>query len=232
MPAPTLNGVNRRTAPPAFWTPEFIAAATQELRGFDPILGRAIDAIGPCPLRPESNYFSLLVRTIISQQISVKAARSIARRLRRSLPGARFTPAALSRLPIDGYRAVGLSGARAACVRNLAEAVAGRRLSLTRLAAAPDDEIVGALTALPGIGRWTAEMLLLFGYGRPDIFPESDLGIRKAVADLYGHADLPPPLVCRAAAEAWRPHRSLAAWYLWRHADRTGATLGLRRYPV
>jgi DNA-3-methyladenine glycosylase II len=218
--------------PAAVWTPEFVAAATKELRWRDPALRGAIDAIGPCPLLPEAGHFSLLVRIIVSQQISVKAARSIAGRLRRSLPGRRFTAAGLSRHPIEGYRAAGLSGARAACLKNLAEAVAGKRLDLKRLATAPDAEIAAALTALPGIGRWTVEMLLLFGHGRPDVFPEGDLGVRKAIGDLYGHADLPKPAACRAVAEAWRPYRSVAAWYLWRHADRTGATLGLAQYPV
>lgn len=233
MQPPVIAGVPRRTAPPMpAWTTEFVAAATAELHGRDPVLGAAIDAIGPCTLLPEQRHFALLVRIIISQQISVRAARSVAQRLRRSLPSRRLTPAGLARLTVDEIRAAGLPSARAIAVKNLAEEVVAKRIRLRDLGKVSDDETVASLTRHTGIGRWTAEMLLLFGHGRLDIFPEGDLGIRKAIGDLFGHAELPTPVLCRQVAESWRPYRSVAAWYLWRHADRTNATLGLSRYPV
>lgn len=233
MPSTAMLQVRRRTAPPtSAWTPEFVAAATAELRRRDPVLAGAIDRIGPCTLTPEWGHFALLVRIIISQQISLRAARSVAHRLRLSLPNRRLSATAVSRLTLDEVRSAGLPYARAICIRTLAEEVVAKRVRFAALGKASDDEVVASLTALPGIGRWTAEMLLLFGHGRADIFPESDLGIRKGIGDLYGRAGLPAPALCRDVAESWRPYRSVAAWYLWRHADRTGATLGLSRYAV
>ncbi|HEX6987626.1 MAG TPA: DNA-3-methyladenine glycosylase 2 family protein [Planctomycetaceae bacterium] len=231
----TPRGTAKRVTRPEYaasrWTPEFAAAATTELRRLDPVLGSAIGAIGPCALTPEPRFFPLLVRIIVSQQISVKAARSVGERLRR-LSGGRLTAAALSRLTVDELRSAGLPRARAASIKNLADAVASRRVRLAGLADATDAEIAALLTPLHGIGRWTVEMLLIFGLGRPDVFPENDLGVRKAIGDLYGHGPLPSPSVCRKVAETWRPYRSIATWYLWRHADRNGATLGLAKYPV
>lgn len=227
-----MQAAERRIPVVPVWTPEFVAAATAELERRDPVLGAAIGAIGPCPLLPDRRHFQLLVRIIVSQQISVRAARSVAWRLRTSLPTRRFTPAALAHLTVDEVRSAGLPRSRAACVKGLAEAVAEKRLRLDRLARASDEEIFVALTALGGVGRWTVEMLLLFGHGRPDVFPETDLGVRKAIGELHGQTGLASPAFCRAVAETWRPYRSVATWYLWRYADKTNATLGLSKYPV
>jgi DNA-3-methyladenine glycosylase II len=212
--------------------PELAAAAPLELSRRDPVLGAAIETLGPCTLTPDSQHFALLVRIIISQQISTKAARSVSERLRSLLPGKRITPKGLSRLSIDDLRSAGLTRARATYIQHLADAVVKKQVRLETLAQASDAEILAQLTRLHGIGRWSVEMLLIFGLGRPDVFPENDLGVRKAIGDLYGHAPLPPPALCRQIAESWRPYRTFATWYLWRHADRTNAGQGLSGYPV
>ena len=213
------------------WDEGFLAGAVALLRR-DPALAVAIDAIGPCTLRPEPRPFPLLVSIIISQQISVKAARSIARRLRGVLPANRFTPQGIARLTDDELRAVGLTRTRATAISELAHAALTGRVRLTDFRSGTDAEVIAALLPLRGIGRWTAEMLLIFGYGRPDVFPDGDLGVRKGIAELYRLPALPTPATCRTIAEAWRPFRSVAAWYLWRFADKSNATLGLSRYPV
>ena len=220
-------------ATPPQWTPEYLTAAIAELSARDPVLAKLMVATGPCSLVPDRRHLPLLVRIIISQQISMKAARSIAQRLRQILPGGRFTAAGLSRLSVEEIRAAGLTTARASYIKNLADAVAGRKLKIAALATASDAQVHATLTEIKGIGRWSVEMLMIFGLGRTDVFPEGDLGIRRAMGELYADGRTLTPAECTRMAERWRPHRTLATWYLWRHADlKTQATAGLGQYPV
>ncbi len=158
------------------------------------------------------------MRAIIGQQISTKAAASIDARLR-DRAGSPHRPAPLLELGEDGLRGVGLSGVKARYVLNLSEAVASGALPLHHAGRWPDDEVVVRLTAVKGIGRWTAEMFLIFALNRPDVLPVGDLGVRSGLRHYFGLEALPTPEQCRTLTEPWRPHRTAAMWYLWRDLD-------------
>jgi DNA-3-methyladenine glycosylase II len=200
------------------------AAAVKHLRRVDPHLRSIIDRVGPCRLEPHIDRFSALVRSIIGQQISSKAAISINRRLV-EMGGEPHHPTRLIELGEATLRTVGLSSAKARYVLNLAEAVASAQLPLDQFDDSWDDEaITQSLTAIKGIGVWTAEMFLIFALNRPDILPASDLGVRVGLRDRHGLAELPKPRDCHALAEAWRPYRTIASWYLWKGTDTTIAS--------
>lgn len=193
--------------------------AVEHLRRVDPdYWSPVIDRVGPCRLEPLPDRFGTLVRSIISQQISTHAARAIEARL---LAIARGThdPNALLALGEDAIRGVGLSRVKARYVLNLAGAVANGHVPLAEFDDWDDDAIVANLTAVKGIGVWTAHMFLIFALNRPDVWPVGDLGIRVAIRDRHGLAELPKPQQCRDLAESWRPFRSVASWYLWRRVD-------------
>jgi DNA-3-methyladenine glycosylase II len=195
------------------------AAAVRHLRRVDPHLRAIIDRIGPCRLEPHPDRFSALVRSIIGQQISTKAAASINARLV-ALGGEPHRPARLIEIGEADLRTVGLSSAKARYVLNLAEAVASGQVPLDEFDDSWDDlAITQALTAVKGIGVWTAEMFLIFALNRPDVLPAGDLGVRVALRDRHGLAELPKPGECHALAELWRPYRSIAIWYLWKGSD-------------
>ena len=215
--------------PPCLFDPAVAAEAVRVLREADPVLRGVIDRVGPPDLTPERDLFALLVRVVISQQISMAAARTVAGRLKAATPGGRFTAKGLHAMPPDEIRACGLSGVKAGYVKNVAAAVVGRTLKLKELSALPDAEVVARVTAVKGLGVWSARMLLIFGLGRADVFPTGDLGVRNAGRALYGHERA--ELDAHAAA-LWAPWRTVAAWYLWRHADAADVTDGLNAYPV
>jgi DNA-3-methyladenine glycosylase II len=197
------------------------AAAVKHLRRVDPHLRAIIDRVGPCRLEPHVDRFGALVRSIVSQQISSKAAASINRRLV-DLGGEPHNPLRLIALGETRLRTVGLSSAKARYVINLAEAVAGGQLPLDQFDDSWDDEaITQSLTAIKGIGVWTAEMFLIFVLNRPDVLPTSDLGVRAGLRDRHGLAELPRPRDCDVLAEDWRPYRTIASWYIWKGTDAT-----------
>ena len=206
------------------------ADAVAALRAADPTLRAVIDRVGPLNLTPERDLFALLVRVVISQQISMAAAKTVAGRLRLLMPDQRFAPAPLHGMSLEEVRACGLSGVKAGYVKNVAAAVTFGSLDLDALPGLDDAEIVARVTAVKGLGVWSARMLLIFGLGRPDVFPTGDLGVRNAARSLYGLEDR-AELDVHAAA-MWKPWRTVAAWYLWRHADTAGVTAGLNAYPV
>ena len=193
--------------------------ACEHLRGRDAVMRDIIDEVGPCTLRPERDRFWMLVRSIISQQISVGAARSIRRRLEELVAPAKVTPQALLRFEIDQLRAVGLSPQKAAYVRDLASKANSGAIELRTIGRFSDDAVIDQLIQVKGIGRWTAQMFLIFALGRPDVFPEDDLGIRGAIRDRYGLEDLPDKATSREIARPWRPFASVASWYCWRSLD-------------
>jgi DNA-3-methyladenine glycosylase II len=174
-------------------------------------LGRRRPDFGP------RDPFHALVRAVLSQQLSTKAADTIERRVLALVGGqAGLTPESLLALDPVAVRAAGVSGPKIAYLRDLAGHVVDGKLDLHGLKHRTDDEIVEAITAIKGFGRWSAEMFLMFSLHRPDVFPVGDLGIVKGVQVLTGMKRRPKPRTMTRAAEAWRPYRSVAAWYLWR----------------
>jgi DNA-3-methyladenine glycosylase II len=203
-------------------TADDLARARRHLARRDPVLGTAIKRIGACGLSnpPEWELFEGLVRAIAGQQLSVKAARTIFLRVKALAGGeAGCTPAGLLAVSPEALRGAGLSNGKVAYVRDLAARVASGTLSLEALVRLNDDEVMEQLTAVKGIGRWTAEMVLIFLLRRPDVMPVDDLGIVRAVQRLYGLRARPSAKKLLQVAEAWRPWRSVACWYLWASLD-------------
>ncbi len=180
------------------------------------MLGKAIDAVGPFRLEVEPNLYFALVDAIISQQLSIKAAATILGRVRALFAPLPFpTPEALAATPDDVLRAAGCSRAKTAYLKDLGARIVAGALDLDRLPALPDVEVIRELVAIKGIGRWTAEMILIFSLGRPDVWPVDDLGLVIAVQLLYGLPARPTRQELLARGEPWRPYRTLASWYLW-----------------
>lgn len=189
-----------------------IPNALDHLRAADPILAQLIEQVGPPQLQPTGHAFTTLAEAIIAQQITVKAAQTIAARLTEALGGT-ITPVALRDAPDVTLRAAGLSHQKQRYLRDLAShALAGALDSIPELA---DEEAIQALTMIHGIGRWTAEIYLLFALGRPDVLPAADLGLRLAAQQFYALPERPSAAQVLRLGEPWRPQRSLAAWYLW-----------------
>ena len=200
-------------------TPTHIESARRHLRAADPVMQSIIDAVGPYTLWFEQDRFAMLVRSIVSQQISTSAARAIRKRLQDLAGPEGLTAANLARFRADELRSVGLSPQKAAYVADLSAKVNDGTVDLRRIGRLPDEQVVGRLTQVKGIGRWTAQMFLIFSLGRPDVFPHDDLGVRTAIRDRYGLTDLPDKATSYAIAASWRPYASVASWYCWRSLD-------------
>jgi DNA-3-methyladenine glycosylase II len=177
---------------------------------------------GPCGLAQAQHTDPLraLIHAIISQQLSTRAAATIEGRFR-ALYGGVPTPSQVAATPDAQLRAAGLSGQKVRYLRDLCRRVEDGSLPLTRLGVMSDDEVVAVLTEVKGIGRWTAEMFLMFRLHRPDVLPVDDLGIVKAVQRAYGLRKTPTPERLTRLGESWRPYRSVACWYLWASLDNT-----------
>lgn len=200
-------------------TPTHIQSARRHLRVADPVMKAIIDAVGPYTLRFEQDRFAMLVRSIVSQQISTSAARAIRKRLQELAGPEGLTAANLARFRADELRSVGLSPQKTAYVTDLAAKVNDGTVDLRRIGRLPDERVVEQLTQVKGIGRWTAQMFLIFSLGRPDVFPHDDLGVRTAIRNRYGLAELPDKATSHAIAASWRPYASVASWYCWRSLD-------------
>ena len=196
-------------------------AALRHLRRADPRLREIIARVGAFRPVITPDPFVALVGSIVHQQVSMSAAAAIQRRLCELFPGRRVRPAALLQLSQPALRGAGLSRQKALYLRGLAAAFADGTLSAAKLRRMSDDEVIAATTALKGIGRWTAEMLLMFRLGRSDVLPVDDYGIRKAMQQAYRKRALPKAAWMRRVAEPWRPYRTVACWYLWRSGDGT-----------
>jgi DNA-3-methyladenine glycosylase II len=196
----------------------------RHLRDADAVMRALVDSIGPLALadrrrgRPPEAYGALL-RSIVGQQLSTKAARSIYERLAAMFGDRAPAPHELLEVDPDVLRGVGLSWRKVQYLRDLAEHVGDGRLDLGRLSELPDEEVTAALTQVKGLGPWTADMFMIFHLGRPDVLPVGDLGIRAGVKRAYGLDELPGADEMRRIGEPWRPHRSLACLYLWRSLD-------------
>jgi DNA-3-methyladenine glycosylase II len=183
------------------------------------VLREVIRQVGPYTLRPQRDRFGMLVRSIVSQQISVMAARSIRRRLEALVLPARPTAANLAALSPEQLRSAGLSPQKTGYLVDLCRHVLEARLDLRRIGRKPDEEVIADLVQVKGIGRWTAQMFLIFSLGRLDVLPHDDLGVRAAIRRLYGLAELPDRATSERIAGPWRPYASVGAWYCWRSID-------------
>src|SRR5437764_5847830 len=190
----------------------------------DPVLGGLIRDVGPRRLAPpeDCHPFQVLAQAIAHQQLNGTAANTILKRLVDGCgQGAFPTPRMVIAAPEETLRAAGFSRAKVAALKDLAaktlDSVVPDGATLAQL---PDEEIIARLTAVRGVGQWTVEMLLIFQLGRPDVLPVHDFGVRSGFRQAYGLSELPRPKELLAHGECWRPHRTAAAWYLWRAADR------------
>jgi DNA-3-methyladenine glycosylase II len=200
------------------------ATAAKQLAASDPTMAALIERIGEIDLatrlarrseeRPADAYGALL-RAIVGQQLSTKAARTIYLRVVDLFGGRTPAPEALLEAKEEDLRGCGLSGRKVEYVRDLASHVLSGELELDRLDDLPDEQVIEEIVAVRGLGQWTAEMFLIFHLERPDVLSGGDLGIRKAVGIEYGLDEMPPPLKVMEIGEPWRPHRSLASLYLW-----------------
>ncbi|GAC1439908.1 MAG: DNA-3-methyladenine glycosylase [Solirubrobacteraceae bacterium] len=200
-----------------------IDTAIEHLRAADPVLARVLDELGGEPPRvrdPQPEHYGALLRAIVGQQLSTKAARAIWERLLQRFEGRAPTPAeVLAEEPEVLRAAVGLSRAKVSYLRSLAEHVLDGSLELERLDELSDERVIEELVAVRGIGEWSAHMFLMFQLQRPDVLAPGDLGIRKAIGLLLELPELPPPMEVVRIAERWRPHRTTACRLLWAWLD-------------
>ncbi len=191
--------------------------ATSDLSRRDPVLGALIRRIGPCTLAPRPNSFGTLVGSIVAQQISAAAARTIHRRLWALTRGEAPEPGDIRRRRETTLRRVGLSRQKIAYLRDLASRVESGELDLAALESMEDDGVRAALTAVKGIGNWTADMHLIFTQNRPDVFAPGDAAVVAAMRDLYGLADDAGAGEFERISDGWRPFRSIGVWYMYEH---------------
>lgn len=200
--------------------PQRWSAGVTHLCSVDPVMRRIIAATGPCSLAPRRDYFVVLCKAIFSQQISTIVAATLFGRFRNQFPQRRPTPPRVIDLilndPPHRLASCGLSRQKQAYLLDLARHFANGMIPTPRLGSFEDERVIETLTAVKGIGRWTAEMFLIFVLNRPDVLPVDDLGLRKGVQLAYGLRETPNAAAVTKRAELWRPYRSLATWYLWR----------------
>jgi DNA-3-methyladenine glycosylase II len=202
-------------------TPADYQRARRTLLRRDPVLASLIRRHGPCGLAAaqRADHFSALVRAITGQQLSTKAATTIYGRMVALMPGGVPTPGGFAGITDEALRAAGLSRQKIAYLRDLCGKITAEVLDLDALDALADEDVINALVTVKGIGRWSAEMFLIFRLHRPDVLPVGDLGIVVAVQRAYRLRKRPNPDRLRKIGEAWRPYRSVASWYLWRSLD-------------
>lgn len=199
-------------------TPDYWLQATQELTAQDPVLGRIIASYEGEMLESQNNAFYTLARAITGQQISVKAADSIWARLIAACQP-EFTPSTLLHLSDEALRACGFSGAKTRYLHSLAQHFSDVPDYDAQLQAMDEEDALKSLIQLKGVGRWTAEMLLIFHLLKPDVLPLDDIGLLKAIYLHYNQGEKMPLEAVKALSEQWRPWRSVATWYFWRSLD-------------
>ncbi|MFQ5642346.1 MAG: DNA-3-methyladenine glycosylase family protein [Thiogranum sp.] len=197
-----------------------IRKAERHLQRVDPVLADVIRQQGPCTLMQDPKpHFHTLVWAIINQQLSVRAAQTILRRLQQRLATELFQPQHFYRVQERSLRSCGLSGAKIRYIREIARRARCGELDLEQLEQLDDEQVSGLLMALPGIGRWSADMLLMFSLGRLDVLPIGDLALRKSIRMHYGLPEEAGYDTYLALAEKWRPYRTIASWYYWAAVD-------------
>jgi DNA-3-methyladenine glycosylase II len=197
--------------------------AIQHLKKSDPVLGTLIERIGPYRMQYRDPNFHSLVRSIVYQQLSGKAALTIFNRLTAAAKADPLTPESILKLRPSRMRTLGLSQQKLAYIRGLARMTRDGLVSFEEIHALEDAAVIEHFTKVKGVGVWTAQMFLIFALRRPDILPTGDLGVRAAMKKAYNLTELPTPDEMEKIAAAWRPYCSVASWYLWRSLDNQGA---------
>lgn len=193
--------------------------AILHLKRSDPVLAGIIERVGEYRIEFRDPGFQTLVRSIVYQQLSGKAAYTILKRLLEAVPGGYLTPEAILALTAAEMRALGLSGQKTAYIRDLAERTRSGELNFATFPEMADDDVIEHLTRVKGVGVWTAHMFLIFALQRPNVLPTGDLGVRSAIRKAYRLRDLPKPVRIEKIAKRWHPYCSIATWYLWRSLD-------------
>jgi DNA-3-methyladenine glycosylase II len=202
--------------------------SVRHLKRVDPILARVIEQVGPCriALRTDGTHYHALTRAIVFQQLSGKAAGTIFGRFNALYPANSPTPEAVLATSDEQLRAVGLSRQKIGYMRDLSLKVTTGDLPLDAVEHMADDDLIAHLVQVKGIGRWTAQMFLMFRLGRPDVLPELDLGIQNAIRKAYRMRKRPTPKQVKRIGAKWSPHSSVASWYLWRSLENGDGQLG------
>lgn len=195
--------------------------AADYLYAADPVLAPVITRAGLCTIRPSTDYYQGLADAIISQQLSVHAARSIENRFRDMFGGSFPAPEQILTTDVETLRGIGFSRAKAGYVLDLARHIADGNVQFNHMDSLSNEQVIAELTAVKGIGVWTAHMFLMFNMGRTDVLPVGDLGIRNGIRALYGFADAPTPqqVTELAARNGWHPYESIASWYIWKSLE-------------
>lgn len=198
-----------------------LRAAELHLSQHDKKLAPIIAAYGPCTIKPHSDHYGELVGSIVGQQLSTYAAAAIWKRVLDLFGGKMPKPEQLIEVDSQKLRDIGFSWAKTRYVKDLAEHILDGRLDLDHIATMPNEQVIEQLTAVKGIGEWSAHMFMMFGLGRLDILPVGDLGIRKGMMQVYKLKELPDPAMCITIANRhkWHPYESVACWYLWQSLD-------------
>ena len=198
---------------------ERVDGAVEQLREGDSVLAGLIDRHGPCTLRPSTPYFPVMVETVISQQLSTKAAKAIYGRLIGIVGTSTPRPTDILNISDQMLLAIGFSRSKVRYVKNIAAVFLSRRMGPQTFARMSDDEIMLLLTSVKGIGEWSAHMFLIFALGRLDVFPVGDLGLRNAMASAYRLRRPPSRARLNRIGDRWRPYRTIGTWYLWESYD-------------
>lgn len=203
---------------------EKLRLGQQHLAKNDPALAVLIKRYGSAVITPHTDYYSELVTSIVGQQLSIHAAAAIWQRLLVVAGGKPPTPQQLLEIDEETLRQVGLSRPKISYVKDLAQHILDGRLDMERISSLPNDQIIEQLTAVKGIGEWSAHMFMLFGLGRLDILPWGDLGIKKAAQEVYRLKNLPDKARLESIAKKynWAPYQSIASWYLWKSLENEG----------
>mgnify|MGYP003338108871 CR=1 FL=1 len=197
--------------------------ALQHLKQADPVLATIIDRAGPYTIQYREPIFQTLVRSIVYQQLSGKAALTIFNRLLEAVKVNPITPEAVLKLRMPTLRKLGLSQQKATYIRELARMTRDGDIQFENLAEMDDDAVIASLTRVKGVGVWTVQMFLMFALRRPNVLPVGDLGVRAAMKKAYSLDELPKPAEMHRIAAAWHPYCSVASWYMWRSLENQGA---------
>jgi DNA-3-methyladenine glycosylase II len=187
-----------------------------KLARLDPRLAPLIVHVGPCTLQPHPHAFRILASSIVSQQISTRAAQVISGRVRALCGRGGIRPERLAELSDEDLRGAGLSTSKLLSMRSLTDFFLENRSLVRRLRTMPDGEVIDALLPIRGVGVWTAQMFLIFCLGRPDVLPTADYGFQAGVRDVLRLTELPKAAALQELADVWRPYRTVATWYFWR----------------
>lgn len=198
---------------------KWIQKAVEALKIKDPVLSAIIEDIGECMLKPSKDYFGALARSIIYQQLSRQAATAIYNKFLEK-NGGLLTPDSVLSVKPEDFKASGISERKASYLINLADKFASKEIDAEAFENLSDEEVIEKLTAVKGIGRWSAQMLLIFSMNRPDVLPLGDACFRRAVKISYGLGSDPSGEEIERIAESWRPYRSIASWYMWQTVNK------------